>query len=426
MTAAEATTQFLLPDLGEGLTDAELVSWAVAVGDVIELNQPLCEVETAKALVELPSPYAGTVRALLVAEGQTAEVGDPLIEIAVAGAAPGQPPEPASPALLVGSGPLPHRPSRLRRYSPHRPEPQPPHAQPPDAQPPAAQPSAARRPEAKPAARKLARELGVELGAVTGSGPAGVITVDDVRAEATPLGPAPNTGDNRITTRRVHGVRRAMADAMALSARTIPQVTEFLTVDVTASMDLMRALRAEPDYADLNLTPLTLLAYALLDALREHPELNSSWDPDTEQVLERSYVNLGIAVASPRGLIVPNIKDAQSLRLSGLARAIDTLARDARDAASTPADLLGGTITITNIGVFGVDSGTPLINPGEAAILCLGTVAERPWVQDGQLCVRETTTLGLTFDHRLADGEQASLLLSRLGRSLSNPLLLLR
>lgn len=394
--------RFLLPDLGEGLTDAELVSWQVAVGDTVELNQNLCEVETAKALVELPSPFAGTVVALLVEEGDTALVGDPLIEIAAA--------NPSGAGILVGTGPLAHRPSRIRRadYPPMTP---------------ARSAAAPGRADAKPAARQLARELGIDLLTVPGSGPGGVVTAADVHAaDGGDERPGPAVRETRHPAR---GVRRSMAESVTLSARTIPQVTVFRTIDVTESMRLLRELRDESAFHGLTLTPLTITALSLLVALRDHPELNSSWEEEDQEIVERHYVNLGIAVSSPRGLIVPNIKDADRLRLAGLARAIEDLADTARSSATTPADLAGGTISITNVGVFGVDTGTPILIPGEAAILCLGTVAARPWVHDGALAVREVVTLSLTFDHRLADGQQASTFLAAVGTGMERPLRLL-
>lgn len=389
-----APERFLLPDLGEGLTDAELMRWLVKVGDTVALNQTLCEVETAKALVELPSPFAGTVAALLVEEGQTAQVGDALIEISAADRE----------GILVGTGPLAHRPSRLRRPQSVVPAPAPSAAAP-----------SAHRPDAKPAARKLARELGIDLTSLAGSGPAGVLTVEDVR------GASP--GEERQTRIPVRGVRRTMADAMTLSASTIPQATVFLTVDVTESMALLRELQGDNDYREVKLTPLTLAGYSLLAGLREHPALNASWSE--QEIVVKRYVNLGIAVASPRGLIVPHIKDAHRLRLAELARAIGRLTDAARAGTTAPAELVGGTISITNVGVFGVDSGTPILNPGEAAILALGAVAKRPWVFRDELAVRDVVTLGLTFDHRIADGAEASRLLAAVAGGLANPLRLI-
>lgn len=395
--------RFRLPDLGEGLTDAELTTWLVSVGDTVELNQNLCEVETAKALVELPSPFAGTVVSLLVQEGETALVGDPLIEIAADASGTG---------ILVGTGPLAHRPSRIRRAD-YLPQPAAPAAS-----------TAQRRTDAKPAARRLARELGVDLTTLTGTGANGVVTSTDVRAAAPGRGLAENAA-RRETRTPVRGVRKAMAESVTLSARTIPQVTVFLTVDVSESMRLLRELREDDAFHEIPLTPLTVTALSLLRALRDHPELNSSWDDAAHEVIARNYVNLGIAVASPRGLIVPNIKDADRLRLAALARAIGELAAAARSSTTAPEDLAGGTISITNVGIFGVDAGTPILNPGEAAILCLGAVRARPWVWEGAVAIREVATLGLTFDHRLADGQQASTFLAAVGAGLEHPLRLL-
>lgn len=412
--------EFRLPDLGEGLTEAELVHWSVAVGDTVELDQVIAEVETAKALVELPSPFAGTVLALLAEPGTTVEVGAPLIRIGDPGSTAVSGPEATSaaepsehPATLVGYGPAPTPKSRRRGRTPS----------------PSTTDQA--RPDAKPSARRLARELGVDLTEVPGTGFGGAITAEDVRAhdvprETTPPEVAPQPHDQPRETRTpIQGVRRQTADAVVRSAFTAPHVTEFVAVDVSASMELIEHLRASPAFADLDPTPLALVAKVLIVALREHPTLNSSWDEDNQEIVTKHYVNLGIATATARGLLVPSIKDAHLMSLLELTRAIRELTETARAGRCTTADLSGGTITITNVGVFGVDTGTPILNPGEVAILCLGAIGPRPWVVDGQVVARSVTTLGLSFDHRLVDGEQGSRFLADIAATLSDPLTLL-
>lgn len=413
--------EFRLPDLGEGLTEAELVSWSVAVGDAVALNQVIVQVETAKAVVELPSPYAGTVLALLAEPGATVAVGAPLIRIGEPGAGPaeGSGPDPdasGSGSVLVGYGPTAAAPSRRRT---------PGAAAPPT---PGSAASAPVRPDAKPSARKLARELGVDLSAVPGSGAGGAITTGDVRAchdAAEPTAPPTDATAPRETRTPIRGVRKQTADAVVRSAFTAPHVTEFLTVDVTASMDLLATLRATPAYAGLKLTPLALVARVLVAMLRAHPALNSSWDEEHQEIVTRHYVNLGIAAATPRGLLVPTIRDAHLMGLLELTRAIYDLAETARAGRATPADLSGATVSITNVGAFGVDAGTPILGPGQAAILCLGAIRPRPWVVEDRVVVRQVVTLGLSFDHRLVDGEQGSRFLADVGATLTDPLTLL-
>ncbi|NMN98863.1 dihydrolipoamide acetyltransferase family protein [Antrihabitans stalactiti] len=389
--------EFRLPDLGEGLTEADLVSWSVAVGDQVELNQTIAEVETAKALVELPSPYAGTVSALLAEPGATVLVGTPIIRIATEGDE-----APERQEVLVGYGPGAAAESRRGKRLISVVE----------------TPSAeGGRPDAKPSARKLARELGVDLAAVASTGP---VTVEDVRAQAVPA-----TANDCETRTKISGVRKFTAEAMVTSARTIPHVTEFVTIDATASVELIDHLKTLPAFRDLKVTPLALVAKVVLAALRDHPTLNSAWDEEHQEIVTKHYVNLGIAVASPRGLLVPSVKDAEQLSLPELCAAIGTLAATARSGAATPADLRGGTFSITNIGVFGIDTGTPIINPGEAAILCLGAIRQRPWVFQGEVAVRWVTTLGLSFDHRLVDGEQGSKFLADVAAMMEDPLGLL-
>jgi 2-oxoisovalerate dehydrogenase E2 component (dihydrolipoyl transacylase) len=428
------TEQFCLPDVGEGLTEAEIVTWHVAVGDTVAQNQVLVEIETAKSLVELPSPFAGTVTGLLVEEGQTVAVGTPIVTIGSSAGEPApSPPDPPDspeprPSVLVGYGPSASRVTRRRRRPPN------------GAAVPVAGAAAAgamvvdgtaapaRVPvRTKPPVRKLAKDLGIDLTTVVGSGPHDTITRDDVLrhadATAAPPSPPPAAAAGPAPTTRipVKGVRKATAAAMTASAFTAPHVTEFLTVDVTRAVRLVDKLKADPAFAGSRVTMLLLVARALLAAVRQHPEINASWDDQAQEIVLYHQVNLGIAAATPRGLMVPNIKNAGALSLPGLAAALTALVETARDGKSTPADLARGTITITNVGVFGVDAGTPILNPGEAAILCVGAVRQTPWAHKGKVALRWTTQLALSFDHRLVDGELGSTVLARIGRILENP-----
>jgi len=469
--------EFRLPDVGEGLTEADIVSWHVKPGDTVTVNQIIVDIETAKAVVELPSPYAGTVSALLVDAGQTVDVGTPIIAVEVPGvddaaaeqepakpepeAAQDTPQEtpPARQPVLVGYGVKPGSTSRRpRKKPPTRPgsypatpsmpaagggqgaaPPFPPGSHlppgphfPPSPPPP---PAGLGRPRtlAKPPVRRLARDLGVDLGGLAGSGPEGLVTREDVERAAdavtTVAGQAPQAGaaaqatgapagEERIPVR---GVRKHTAAAMVASAFTAPHVTEFLQVDVTETMAATRRARELPEFAGVKVSPLLFVAKALLIAAGRHPMINSSWDEAAQEIVVKRPVNLGIAVAAERGLIVPNVKGADGLPLAGLAQAIDELAATARAGQATPADLAGGTITITNVGVFGVDTGTPILMPGEAAILAFGMVRDMPWVVAGELAVRKVTTLALSFDHRIVDGELGSAVLRDVGSMLEDP-----
>jgi 2-oxoisovalerate dehydrogenase E2 component (dihydrolipoyl transacylase) len=294
---------------------------------------------------------------------------------------------------------------------------------------------------AKPPVRKLARDLGVDLAALTGSGPEGSVTREDVQraagdatvrsgySAAVPAedghanAPAsPQEAEERIPVR---GVRKHTAAAMVTSAFTAPHVTEFLQVDVTETMAAVRRARELPEFAGVKVSPLLFVAKALLVAVGRHPMINSAWDEAGQEIVVKRYVNLGIAVAAERGLLVPNVKRAQALPLAGLARALDELAATARAGKATPGDLSGGTITITNVGVFGVDAGTPILTPGEAAILAFGQVRDAPWVHQGELAVRKVTTLSLSFDHRIVDGELGSAVLRDVGSMLEDPVRML-
>ena len=401
--------EFPLPDVGEGLTEAEIVGWRISVGDEIAVNQPIVDIETAKAVVELPSPFTGRVTALLVAPGAVVPVGTPILAVEVSDREP----------VLVGYG-VGHEQGRRRRLrGAGRVESAAPQQEV------GFVPSG--KPMAKPPVRALARELGVDLARVSPTGPHGDITRDDVRRAASgnasspaPIAERPVRGE-RIPVR---GVQRQMAQAMVRSMATAPHVTEWVDVDVSATMALVKRLRAEPEFADARVTPLTIAASAVIHAIRRTPIVNSSWIdlPDGSAEIELyPFVNLGLAVASPRGLVVPNVRDAASLSLSGLARAITELTERAREGRLTPADSVEGTITITNIGVFGVDGGTPILNPGEAAILATGRIVDRPWAVDGALAVRPVMQLSLAFDHRVVDGASGSAFLADVAAYLHQP-----
>ncbi|AWK71902.1 branched-chain alpha-keto acid dehydrogenase subunit E2 [Rhodococcus oxybenzonivorans] len=402
--------EFRLPDLGEGLTEAELVSWSVEVGQSVELNQVIAEVETAKALVELPSPYAGVVEELLIPAGATVPVGTPLIRIATDSASDTPP---TRTPVLVGYGP--EAAAQSRRARPRA------AATPEDTAPP--EPV---RPDASPAARLAARERGIDLTVVPGTGPSGAVTRHDVEEYAGSAAPRVAAGPSERETRTpVRGVRKQTAAAMVRSAFTAPHVTEFVTVDVTRSVELLERLRGRREFEGLSVTPLSIAAKAMIVALREHPDLNASWDEEHQEIVTKHYVDLGIAVATPRGLVVPHVREAQSLSLLELCRAITELTAIARSGKADPAQFTGGTISLTNVGVFGVDTGTPIINPGESAIVCLGSVSQRPWVHEGELAVRWVTTLSVSFDHRVVDGEQGSKFLSSVAAMLHDPVALL-
>jgi 2-oxoisovalerate dehydrogenase E2 component (dihydrolipoyl transacylase) len=474
---------FRLPDLGEGLTEGEILKWLVQPGDEVKLNQPIVEVETAKAAVEIPSPYAGVVTTLHHGEGETVDVGSPIItfdtdpsgapaetpeagggQTRVAAAAdmvpqiadsqvPREPGLAGSPApkagseekieVLVGSGP---KSGKLTR----RPRKEQPAAAPatttPAVQPPARVSAAAVGARAavvvgdadvhvlaKPPVRKLARDLGVDLRSLRGTGRNGTITREDVETSASgatvssPVAAAaparsidfdPATREQRIP---IKGVRKQMAGAMVASAFTAPHVTEFVTVDVTPMTEMVERLKGMRDFADVKVTPLLLVAKALLVAVHRNPLVNATWDEAAQEIVVKDYVNLGIAAATPRGLLVPNIKDAGSLSLPDLARELQQLVATAREGRTSPTDMQHGTITITNVGVFGVDTGTPIINPGESAILCFGAVRDMPWVHEGQLAVRKVTQLALSFDHRLIDGQLGSQFLADVAALLADP-----
>jgi pyruvate dehydrogenase E2 component (dihydrolipoamide acetyltransferase) len=507
-----ARRQFKLPDVGEGLTEGEILQWFVQVGDHVTTNQNLVEIETAKAAVELPSPYEGEVVELLASVGDVIDVGAPIITIETepggavpAPAAPAAPAEPeARPAqagvaeamggaagvsveepkieagliggeapggrtaVLVGYGPRTTTAKRRPRRAVHdgpraTPAPDPagevlggplgtegvkptryagvefgrliearesPHG---GESVPARTISVSEQGEAgrvtvlaKPPVRKLAKDMGVDLRTVTPTGPGGTITRADVTAAAGP-GAVSLAGESRSSTAReeripVKGVRRMMAQAMVASAFSAPHVTEFLTVDATRTMDFCAQLKRHPSMAGLKVSPLLVVAKAVCLAARNTPECNATWDEQAQEIVLKRYVNLGIAAATPRGLLVPNIKDADSMSWPEMAVALNQLSATAREGRTPPADMTGGTITITNVGVFGVDSGTPIINPGESAILAFGAIRPMPWVMDGQIVPRQICQLSLSFDHRIVDGAAGSRFLVDVGRVLEDPI----
>ncbi|WP_345661383.1 dihydrolipoamide acetyltransferase family protein [Streptomyces venetus] len=462
-TMTEASVrEFKMPDVGEGLTEAEILKWFVQPGDRVTDGQVVCEVETAKAAVELPIPYDGVVRDLHFPEGTTVDVGTAIISVDVGGgsapaaeepaAAPAAPEEPKAEGsgrqpVLVGYGVATSSTRRRPRKGPEVPVQQAStaiqtelngHAPAPAAPAPAA-PVTAERPLAKPPVRKLAKDLGVDLATVVPTGPDGIITREDVHAAvaaaepkapepavvpapAPAAAPAPASYDTARETRiPVKGVRKATAAAMVGSAFTAPHVTEFVTVDVTRTMKLVEELKEDKEFAGLRVNPLLLIAKALLVAIRRNPDVNASWDEAAQEIVVKHYVNLGIAAATPRGLIVPNIKDAHAKTLPQLAESLGELVSTAREGKTSPAAMQGGTVTITNVGVFGVDTGTPILNPGESAILAVGAIKPQPWVHKGKVKPRQVTTLALSFDHRLVDGELGSKVLADVAAILEQP-----
>jgi 2-oxoisovalerate dehydrogenase E2 component (dihydrolipoyl transacylase) len=450
-----AHSEFPLPDVGEGLTEAEIVSWKVKPGDTVTVNQVLVEIETAKSLVELPSPFAGVVTELLFEEGATVEVGAPIIRVDSAGgsielqaprggdtvgevgdpkasAAAEEAAEAEKPgAVLVGYGSKGgHATTRRRR---------------PGAVLAAAEgttadgaKASARRPGsaagssmpviAKPPIRKLAKDLNVDIATVTGTGVGGEIVREDVvrgASQATVFRnletPAwPQEREERIP---VKGVRKAIATAMVSSAFTAPHVSVFTDVNATRTMEFVKRLKDSTDFAGIRISPLLVMAKAVIWAVRRNPTVNSTWAD--KEIVVHHYVNLGIAAATPRGLIVPNVKDAQDLSLRELAQALEQLTITARDGKTTPADMSNGTITITNLGSYGMDTGTPILNPGEVGIVALGAIKQKPWVVDGEVRPAYVTTVSAAFDHRVVDGDVASRFTADLAAVIEEPALLL-
>ncbi|RZU67007.1 pyruvate dehydrogenase E2 component (dihydrolipoamide acetyltransferase) [Microterricola gilva] len=463
---------FNLPDVGEGLTEAEIVQWKVAVGDTVAVNDVLVEIETAKSLVELPSPFAGVVGAILVDEGTTVDVGTAIITVGSGAAAvPAAQPSDAAAAVaadaaatvsveaddkpgavLVGHGSSATGGSRRRRARSHAaahetlatphvhaaaPVVAAPVAESAPAGAVAAGSTAARVPApaasagpviAKPPVRKLAKDLSVDLADVTPTGPIGDVTRDDVIRAASQVSvfrniETPEWPEDREDRIPVKGVRKAIANAMVSSAFSAPHVSLFVDVDATRTMEFVKRLKSSTDFAGVKVSPLLIMAKAMIWAVRRNPTVNAAWTD--EEIVVKHYVNLGIAAATPRGLIVPNVKESQSMSLLQLAGALEQLTITARDGKTSPAEMSGGTITITNIGVFGMDTGTPILNPGEVAIVALGTIKQKPWVVDGEVRARYVTTIGASFDHRVVDGDVASRFLADVASIIEEPALLL-
>jgi pyruvate dehydrogenase E2 component (dihydrolipoamide acetyltransferase) len=440
-----ATFTFPLPDVGEGLTEAEIVQWRVAPGDAVALNQIVCEIETAKSLVELPSPFTGVVAELLAQEGDTVLVGAPILSVHGEGEdstadtdvtqaladteASVSHDDGSEPAVknLVGYGTGPSTPSSRRRR-----------AQPPADAPVVATPQPSAKVDlpivealeviAKPPIRKLAKDLGVNLADVQATGLGGEITRDDVirhAGQATVFKnlQTPQWPENREDRIPVKGVRKAIAQAMVKSMFSAPHVSVFVDVDATRTMDFVKRLKASPDFAGIKVSPLLVMVKAMIWAVQRNPTVNSTW---TEQeIIVHHYVNMGVAAATPRGLIVPNVKDAHTLSLRDLAVALEQLTLTAREGKTTPEEMSGGTITITNLGSFGVDTGTPILNPGEVTIVALGTIKPKPWVVNGEIRPRMVTTVAASFDHRVVDGDVASRFVADVASVMEEPALLL-
>jgi pyruvate dehydrogenase E2 component (dihydrolipoamide acetyltransferase) len=454
---------FDLPDVGEGLTEAEIVTWKVKVGDTVSVNQIIVEIETAKSLVELPCPFAGVVTQLLANEGDTVTVGAAIIGVEVsvataavtAGTAPislhsavaqnavsteaietvsevssssaEEKPQPN----LVGYGVSAAAPSRRRRGG-----------APIAATAAAATLASATAPGtdliaivptadvvlAKPPIRKLAKDMNVDIAKVKATGVSGEVTREDVLAAAQVASVFKNQTTPEPKTEReeripVKGVRKAIATAMVQSAFTAPHVSIFVDVDATRTMEYVKRLKASADFAGVKVTPLLIMAKAMIWAARRNPTVNSTWTD--KEIIVHNYVNFGVAAATPRGLIVPNVKDADKLSMLELAMALEKLAATAREGKTTPADMQDGTITVTNIGVFGVDTGTPILNPGEVGIVALGSIRPKPWVVDNEILIRQVTTIGATFDHRVVDGDVASRFVQDVASVIEEPALLL-
>ncbi len=524
--------KFNLPDVGEGLTEAEVVAWKVKPGDVVAINDVLCEIETAKSLVELPSPFAGTVTELLVEEGITVEVGTAIIAVSEGQDGEGTPVAPESPAVemplygklpadddddnrpaggpLVGSGPKADAVKRRARKRPagsveaaavaenaegtvqdnqavlaakaaetpvsHRTTPAraavgpvapAPVVQAPATQVPATQQPAPQGPQspagqtaasrgaaitgtisglvnkvlAKPPVRKFARDLGIDLADVVATGQRGEVTREDLVSYQAQRdaehdqadsfwGASKKPQDQRVERMPVKGVRKATAKAMVDSAFSAPHVSIFVDVDASRTMEFVKRLKVSRDFEGIKVSPLLILAKAVIWAAARNPSVNATWVDDADgkgnaEIQVKHYMNLGIAAATPRGLMVPNIKDAQDLSLKELALALNELATKARAGKTQPAEMQGGSLTVTNIGALGIDTGTPIINPGEVAIIAFGTIKQKPWVLDGEVIPRWITTLGGSFDHRVVDGDLSARFMADVAAILEEPALLL-
>ncbi len=436
-----ALFQFPLPDVGEGLTEAEIVAWKVKPGDQVSLNQVVVEIETAKSLVELPSPFEGTVEALLVSEGDTVQVGAPIISVKDDSPEAPEPVAPVAeveavvddveatvaheggsePANLVGYGAQGEEKAvRRKRYAP---------AEDADKVAGAKVPIAESVPVlAKPPIRALAKELGVNLADVSPSGIGGEIVRDDVMRHAEQAKvfkniDTPGWPKEREEVIPVKGVRKAIAQAMVKSMFEAPHVSVFVDVDATRTMEFVKRLKASPEFAGIRISPLLVMVKAMIWAVQRNPTVNSTWTD--KEITVHHYVNMGVAAATPRGLIVPNVKDAHTMSLRELAVALEQLTVKAREGKTTPEDMSNGTITITNLGSFGVDTGTPILNPGEVTIVALGTIKPKPWVVDGEVLSRMVTTVAASFDHRVVDGDVASRFVADVASVMEEPALLL-
>ncbi|MFF4152628.1 dihydrolipoamide acetyltransferase family protein [Streptomyces sp. NPDC001651] len=459
--------EFKLPDLGEGLTEAEIVRWLVQVGDVVAIDQPVVEVETAKAMVEVPCPYGGVVTARFGEEGTELPVGAPLLTVAVGAPATGEESE-GSGNVLVGYG-TSEAPARRRRVRPATPAPARDSAA--NGAPRADAPSAERVarpvgtaaghgtdtpaasepvrhdgpvPVISPLVRRLARENGLDLRELHGSGPDGLILRADVeyalraagsRRTAQPAAPAPREASAPAQTPirssapaagvrvPLKGVRGAVADKLSRSRREIPDATCWVDADAT---ELMRARAAMNAVGGPKISLLALLARICTAALARFPELNSMVDTEAREVVQLEHVNLGFAAQTERGLVVPVVRDAHARDAESLTAEFARLTEAARAGTLTPADLTGGTFTLNNYGVFGVDGSTPIINHPEAAMLGVGRIIPKPWVHEGELAVRQVVELSLTFDHRVCDGGTAGGFLRHVADCVENPAVLLR
>lgn len=458
---------FLLPDVGEGLVEAEIVEWKVQVGDVVALNQPLVDIETAKATVELPSPYAGTIVTLHGNPGDVMEVHQPLITFEVGGtgatkakAKTSTKPTPTATidepvaevasdegrqAVLVGYGVANEEGVATRKHRRQGAAPSAPVEAPPSAAA-AVTSSPGLAPRSTPPVRLYAKQHGVDVAALQGTGPDGLITRDDVErvlnASATPTASTrvstPITGPtttSRFVGREIEswssgpkeeriavkGVLRSMSEAMVQSAFSAPHAVVWVRVDATRTVELLESLKKHPGLAGVRLSPLTITALAVCDAARNFPGINSSFDAEAHEVIVRRSVNLGIAAATDRGLIVPNIKGADQLDLVAMASALNLLVEKARAGTTTPNEMIGTTITITNVGPYGVDAAMPILPPGTGAILAIGQIAKAPWVVNDEVVVRHVVELAMSFDHRQIDGAMASAVLAHMGRFLSDP-----
>ncbi|WP_374224304.1 dihydrolipoamide acetyltransferase family protein [Micromonospora sp. C97] len=444
MTTVERTQVFLLPDLGEGLSEAEIVEWRVAVGDIVTVDQSVVEVETAKAVVDVPCPYAGRVVTLHGAAGEVRPVGQPLITIAPldggdepAGHATYREEERAgSGNVLIGYGTGHGTTTRRRRRPRLTVAPEPADTAPTGAVAggptgdPAPSPSAL---VISPIVRRLAREHGVDLGTVRGTGPGGVIRRADVEAAlaapAARLAAVPDphvalapTGDGDVIV-PLTGVRKVIADKLSRSRREIPEVTIWVDVDAAGLLETRAAINAATPDAPVSI--LALLARICLSGLRRFPQLNARVDTEGQRIVQSAGVHLGIAAQTDRGLLVPVLRDAQRLTTAELAAELAATTAAARAGSLPPARLTGGTFTLNNYGVFGVDGSTPIINHPEAALLGVGRIVDKPWVVDGQLAVRKVTQLSLTFDHRVCDGGVAGGFLRHVADCVERPALLI-